>query len=117
MLPYGRNLRDRSRELRNNMTAAERIVWNKLRLHQLKGHGFSRQKPLGGYIVDFYSKSAGVVVEIDGAHHFSEEGKEYDREKDAYLTGMGLNVLRFSNSEVTGGIEGVIKRITAVLPE
>ncbi len=93
------------------MTEAERYLWTKLRMGQLKGWYFYRQKPIGEYIVDFYCPKAKLVVEVDGGQHFSEDGVEYDGVRDEYLQGAGLKVLRFSNSDVMKNINGVVESI------
>ncbi len=111
MLPYNVNLRQPSRQLRNNMTDAERHLWSKIRMKQLKGYPFYRQKPIGDYIVDFFCPRAKLVIEVDGGQHFSEGTTEYDRLRDEYLGSLGLRVLRFTNTEVLTNIEGVTERI------
>ena len=111
MLPYNRNLKELSRQLRENMTDAERLLWAKIRRKQLKGYQFYRQKPIGDYIVDFYCPRAKLVVEVDGSQHFTDEITEYDRIRDEYLSNLGLMVLRFTNIDVMAHIEGVVERI------
>ncbi len=74
MLPCNKRLKGYSRELRKNMTDAERLVWAKARRKQLKDRQFYRQRILGDYIVDFYCPKARLVVEVDGGQHHSEEG-------------------------------------------
>ena len=113
---YDKKLKKPSQELRNNMTEAEEFLWSKLRMKQLKGFMFSRQKPLGGYIVDFYCYRANLVIEVDGGHHFTDENKEYDKIRDEFLGNMGLTVLRFTNSDVIDNIEGVVSVIDQKLP-
>ena len=116
MLPYNKNLKQYSRQLRGNMTDAERHLWAKIRVKQLKGYQFYRQKPIGDYIVDFYCPRAKLVIEIDGSHHLVGETIEYDRIRDDYLCSLGLRVLRFTNNDVLGNIEGVIERIKDKIP-
>jgi len=116
MLPYNRNLKQHSRQLRKNMTDAERHLWAKIRMKQLKGYQFYRQKPIGDYIVDFFCPMAKLVIEIDGSHHLVGETIEYDRIRDDYLSSLGLRALRFSNSDVMTHIEGVVKRIEEKIP-
>jgi len=111
MIPYNENLRQLSRQLRNNMTDAERYLWIKLRLGQLKGCHFYRQKPIGEYIVDFFCPKAKLVIEVDGSQHFSDETIEYDKIRDEYMNGVGLKVLRFSNSDVMKNLDGVVESI------
>ena len=93
------------------MTDAEISLWAKLRKKQLYGLQFYRQKPLGNYIVDFYCPSAQLVVEIDGGQHYTEQGQAQDSRRDAFLNDMGLSVLRFSNFDVLGNLDGVIAEI------
>ena len=111
MLPYNENLKQHARQLRKNMTDAERRLWAKLRMKQLKGCQFYRQKPIGDYIVDFFCPGAKLVVEVDGSHHLAGEKIEYDRIRDEYLSSLGLRVLRFTNTEVLTHIEGEMRKI------
>jgi very-short-patch-repair endonuclease len=116
MLPYNRNLKQLSRQLRENMTDAEKHLWAKVRMKQLNGHQFYRQKPIGDYIVDFFCPKAKLVIEIDGSHHFVGETVEYDSIRDDYLSNLGLRVLRFTNTEVLTNIEGVVESIENEIP-
>src|SRR5438270_611728 len=70
----------RSKELRRQMTPAERSLWNCLRANRLGGLQFRRQQVIDGFIVDFYCHAAAVVVEADGPVH--EQQAEYDAERD-----------------------------------
>lgn len=90
MKPYHKNLKQVSRNLRNNMTEAEKLLWSRLRGKQLLGLQFYRQKPILNYIVDFYCPSANLVIECDGSQHFTEENLEADRIRDEALTHLGL---------------------------
>ncbi len=111
MLPYNGNLKQYSRQLRKNMTDAERQLWAKIRMKQLKGCPFYRQKPIGDYIVDFFCPRAKLVIEVDGSHHLVGETIEYDSIRDEYLSSFGLRVLRFTNTDVLTNIKGVVERI------
>lgn len=111
MIPYNRKLLQFSQLLRNNSTSTERYLWSRLRLKQVSNNQFYRQKPIGEHIVDFYCPKAKLVIEIDGDSHFYQEGIEKDKTRDDYLRKRGLKVLRFSNSDITNNIEGVIQRI------
>jgi very-short-patch-repair endonuclease/DNA modification methylase len=106
----------RARELRKEMTSAEQKLWSALRGKQLKTK-FRKQHPIGSYIADFYSWEAGLVIEVDGDSHFTPEGQEYDRERDAYLASLGLTVLRFTNLEITSQIEGVLEKIVETIQQ
>ena len=111
MLPYNKRLKELSRELRKNMTDAEKLIWSKIRRKQLKGYQFYRQKNIGNYIVDFYCPAAKLIVEIDGGQHYSKEGTEKDKVRDNYVLRLGFTVLRFSDREVFKNINGVLERI------
>lgn len=115
MLPYNKKLKTRSRKLRSSMTDAEISLWSKLRRKQIFGLPFYRQKPLGNYIVDFYCPAARLVIEIDGGQHYTEEGQAQDSRRDACLNDIGLSVLRFSNLDVLGNMDGVIAEIVQYL--
>ena len=114
---YNKKLKPAARILRNNMTAAERKVWNRIRLKQLKGYIFYRQKTIGNFIVDFYCPKAKIVIEIDGGQHLSTEGIEKDKVRDEFLNSHGFKVLRYSNNEVSKNIRGVVEHIWSSLPE
>ena len=116
MLSYNHKLKEISRQLRKNMTNAEKRLWAKIRMRQLQGYQFYRQKPIGDYIVDFFCPRAKLVIELDGSHHLIGETIEYDRIRDDYLSSLGLRVLRFTNADVLTCIEGVIERIENEIP-
>ena len=80
------------------MTPWERKLWYEfLRYYPIR---FQRQKAIGNYIVDFYCASAKLVIELDGQHHFTEQGKHYDAERSQILNSHGLRVIRFTNHDV-----------------
>ena len=114
---YDKKLKQPSRELRKKPTDAEVLLWSKIRMRQLRGLLFYRQKPLGGYIVDFYCPKAKLVVEVDGGQHLTPDVIEYDRVRDEYLASIGLRVLRITNTDVIENIEGVFQLIESVLEE
>jgi very-short-patch-repair endonuclease len=93
------------------MTDAERILWSRIRHRQVKGSLFYRQKIIGDYIVDFYCPKAALVIEVDGGQHYSAQGLEKDKKRDAYLTRSGLKVLRFTDTDVLTGIDSVMEMI------
>jgi very-short-patch-repair endonuclease len=115
MLRYNKNLKGYSKSLRVNMTEAERLLWEKIRVKQLKGYQFYRQKTIGNYIVDFYCPKAKLVIELDGGQHYSAEGKAKDRARDRYMKDIGLRVLRFSDKEVFNNTQGILERIWGYL--
>ena len=111
MKPYNKNLKQASRDLRNNMTDAEKLLWSRLRNKQILGLQFYRQKPLLNFIVDFYCPSTNLVVECDGSQHYTNEGLEADRIRDHALEQLGLKVLRFDNRQILAEIDGVVEKI------
>ncbi len=115
MLSYNKTLKQLSKNLRRNMTDAEKLLWSSISNKQLKGYQFYRQKILGNYIVDFYCPKANIVIELDGGQHYSIDGKEKDRIRDNYLASIGIKVLRFSDKEVFENFKGAMERIWSYL--
>ena len=66
---------------------------------------------MGYYILDFYCPSEKLAVELDGQHHFTEEGKQHDEERTKYLNSLNIRVVRFANEQVFGNTEGVLEEI------
>ena len=89
MLIYRNKLKNYSRELRTNMTDSELYLWSKLRMHQIGGYSFNRQKIIGDYIVDFFCSRANLVVEVDGSQYYTDEMIEHDQKRDQYLQPKG----------------------------
>jgi very-short-patch-repair endonuclease len=113
-LPYNRQLVEKAKELRKNMTPAEKRLWyGYLRTFKFR---ILRQRPINNFIVDFFCAQLGLVIEVDGESHFTDEGKDYDWERTQILEGYGLKVLRFSNDEVLQDWEGVCRRIEEEIP-
>ena len=70
---YNSKLKQLSRNLRNQSTLAEVLLWAQLNKKQQSGYKFNRQKPIGNYIVDFYCSELNLVIEIDGESHYNKE--------------------------------------------
>lgn len=115
ILKYNPKLKNRARKLRSSMTDAEVKLWQHLRMRQIGGVKFLRQRPIGNYILDFYASETKLVIEVDGGQHYEEDGLEYDKMRDAYLKGLNLKVLRISNLDVLNNIEGVVERIIELI--
>lgn len=103
------NIKNKARELRKNLTQAEKILWNHIRKGKLNGLHFRRQHPYGIYILDFYCFKANLAIEVDGLIHLSRS--EYDLERTKYIESSGLIVIRFKNEDVENRIEWVLKEI------
>jgi very-short-patch-repair endonuclease len=98
----------RAKELRQDMTPAEKILWQELRGNKLGLH-FRRQQIIAGFIVDFYCHKAALVIEVDGDIHDLQQEEDARREKA--LSGLGLRVLRFKNDEVIRELSMVVGKI------
>jgi len=88
------------RKLRKNMAAAEVALWTMIKNRQLVDERFLQQFSIGHYVVDFYCHKYKLSIELDGAGHFTEEGREYDARRTEYLNSVGIRVIRFENIEV-----------------
>ncbi len=111
MLNYNANLKDKARQLRKNLTDSEKALWSRLRNKQLLDIQFYRQKPIGEHIVDFFAPTAKLVVEVDGSQHMAGNHLQEDGIRDAYLTSLGLKVLRFNSREVLKESDAVVEAI------
>ena len=100
---------ERARDLRRDMTPAERKLWAKLRGRQLMGARFRRQHPLGPYIVDFVCLDRRFIVEVDGGQHGEAEQKARDERRTAWLESEGYRVIRVWNNDVMGNADGVME--------
>jgi very-short-patch-repair endonuclease len=103
----------RAQELRRSATPAERPLWTCLSRRQVAYTKFSRQIPVGPFICDFVSRSAKLVIELDGGQHDRDEWR--DRQRTDYVEGMGYKVIRFWNTEVLESLETVVRRIEVEL--
>ena len=104
-----------ARMLRKNMTKEERHLWyDFLRDYPIR---FVRQKILGKYIADFYCAKAKIVIELDGSGHYTEDGKQYDIERTAFLEEYGLKVIRVLNSEIINDFRAVCEYIDTIVKQ
>ena len=98
-----------ARALRNNLTDAERRLWQKLKRRQIATLKFRRQQPIGAFIVDFVCFERRVIVEVDGGQH--AEQVPYDEQRTRWLEAQGYLVLRFWNNDVLANTEAVAQAI------
>ena len=104
-----------AQELRREMTRQERHLWyDFMKSYPVQ---FRRQKQFGNCIVDFYCAKAKLVVELDGSQHYEPDAKARDEERDRYLQGWGLRVLRFGNYDVDRHFEGVCATVDRAVRE
>jgi very-short-patch-repair endonuclease/16S rRNA G966 N2-methylase RsmD len=97
-IPYRGDLKDLARELRNKPTNAEKIIWNEILSNKKTGYKFTQQKPLDGYIVDFYCPALLTAIEIDGSSHDDKQKKDAARTED--LNSMVIKVIRYTNDQI-----------------
>jgi len=105
------SLRNRRRELRAKQTRPEELLWYRLRNNQFENHHFFRQYGVGPYILDFYCPKLRLAIEIDGGQHTTQNAIQYDLERDMYLSGLDITIIRFWNSEVMNNIDAVLQHI------
>lgn len=98
-LPYNPRLKGFSRDMRGYGVKSEALLWKCLKAKQT-GFAFNRQKPILNFIADFYCKELGLVVEIDGASHFTHEARLKDEERDRQMRAIGLEVIRIWDGDV-----------------
>jgi very-short-patch-repair endonuclease len=104
-----------ARRMRAEPTDAERVLWQRLR-HDITpvGSHFRRQAMIGPFIVDFASRRAKLVIELDGGQHDWQQASDALRTK--HIEAAGYRVLRFWNNDVLGNLDGVLTEIQCALP-
>lgn len=112
-ISYNDKLNLRGKELRNNMTVAEKKLW----YEYFRGHKyrFVRQKVIGNYIIDFYCQKLKLGIEVDGETHVGDKNEEYDRKRTEELVRVGIKILRFWNYDILdsgslGEVESAIEK-------
>ena len=101
--------------MRTDATAAERKLWYEL-LSSLPQR-FTRQKPLGRFVADFYCSRERLVIEVDGDSHYTDVARLYDEARTEWLRAQGIRVLRFTNAEVMQDFEAVGAKVLEALGE
>ena len=115
ILAYNPALKEKARELRNNSTKTEILLWTFLKGRQLRGFDFHRQRPIDEYIVDFFCNEFMLAIEIDGVSHIGQE--EYDLERQNKLEKLGVRFLRFKDDEVFYNCDYVVREIEKWIDE
>lgn len=115
---YNKNLeKDKRRQLRKNITKAEKLIWEKLRDRQLENCKFRRQYSVEKFVIDFYSPELKLAIEIDGETHFQDGAAEYDKERQEFIEAAGINFIRFTNNDVYANLSGVLESIAEKVRE
>ena len=101
------------KQLRNNPTYAEKILWLSLRKRQVEGIRFLRQYSVNKFVIDFYAPEIKLAIEVDGCSHIGKE--KYDMERQKYIENFNIMVIRFKNEQVIGNPDEVVAEIKAVI--
>lgn len=114
-LPYNKDINMNVKKLRNSMTEEEKKLWYQyIRSFPVR---FSRQKPIDKFILDFYSATCRVGVELDGSQHDSGQGKRHDEERTKILNAYGVTIIRFTNEQIRNEFGDVCRQIDAKVKE
>lgn len=108
-LPYNSKLKSRARALRKAGNYSEVVFWQQVHKNKFHSIDFDRQRILGNYVVDFYVKTLGLVIEIDGESHNSKE--DYDEKREKYLESLGLKIFKTTNLRVLHDLDNVMKEL------
>ncbi|MEM6553960.1 MAG: DUF559 domain-containing protein [Planctomycetota bacterium] len=103
----------RAKQLRQQMTIPERMLWNVLRTRPIHDLKFRRQAPIDRFIVDFYCTAVGLVIELDGMSHLGRADK--DAERTSQLEQLGLHVVRYTNDEVLQDLDAVYRDLVRII--
>jgi very-short-patch-repair endonuclease len=110
---YNKALIERARDNRKAMTMAERRMWHEI-IPNLPAR-VMRQRVIGNYIADFYCASKKLVIEVDGDSHYSDVAQGYDRIRTDYFESLGIRVVRYTNDNVLGNPDEVMKDLLRIL--
>lgn len=108
-LPKNKDLQSRARSLRKAGVLSEVIFWKQVRNKSFHALDFDRQRIIGNYIVDFYIKHLGVVVEIDGSSHDFKE--EYDEKREIFLESLDLKIFKISDFRIKYDLVNVMREL------
>ncbi|MFD2147881.1 endonuclease domain-containing protein [Mucilaginibacter antarcticus] len=115
IIPYNPNLKRLAQKLRKDMTPGEVLLWKELKDNKFHGFDFDRQRCIDNYIVDFYCKTLQLAIEVDGMSHNGEEAFNKDALRQKRLESLGVNFIRFSESEIKSEILNVIRALETVM--
>ena len=109
--PYNPKLTQVARNLRNNSTLSEVLLWKQLKGKKMLGYDFHRQKPILNYVMDFFCHELELAIEIDGNCHDSEYKIQMDLERQKEIEKFGITFLRFDDGDVKFDINNVLRAI------
>ncbi|OAM92833.1 Very-short-patch-repair endonuclease [Pelosinus fermentans] len=109
IISYNPKLKELAKQLRQNSTLSEILLWQQLKGKQIMNYSFHRQKPIQNYIVDLFCHELMLAIEIDGVTH--NEKIAYDIQRQERLESLGIHFLRFHDSDVKKNLAGVVEAI------
>ncbi|SHF49395.1 Very-short-patch-repair endonuclease [Arenibacter palladensis] len=117
IIPYNPKLKELARDLRNNSTKAEIILWLKLKSKQMYGYDFHRQKPIDNYILDFFCQELMLGIEVDGYSHGIVEVYDKDIVKEEKMNYLGIGILRFTDDQKLRDMDNVLRAIESYIQD
>ncbi len=111
IIPYNPKLKEIARQLRNNSTLSEVLLWLELKGKKMNGYDFHRQKPIDNYIVDFFCHELMLAIEIDGISHTWEEVAVNDEIRQRQIESLGIRFLRFDDKDIKQNMSFVLNTI------
>ena len=112
MTGYDKPTLVRAKQLRREMTIAERKLWGAIRGSRFEGAKFRREQPIGSFIADFVCQEHRLIIEADGSQHSDSRS---DERRTAFLESKGYRVLRFWNNDILNNLDGVAQVIAAAI--
>ena len=109
--------KEKRRQLRQNITKAEKLVWDKVKDRQIENCKIRRQYSVDKFVIDFYSPELKLAIEIDGESHFENGAAEYDKERQGFLESAGITFIRFTNNDVSKSLSRVLESIAQKIRE
>ena len=106
-----------AKSMRHTATDAEHLMWQLLRAKRFMNLKFRRQHVIAPYIVDFYCHEIGLVMELDGSQHGTDDAIKYDAERTEFLEALGLTVVRYWNHDVLGRTDAMLESLWRVFSE
>ena len=114
IIPYNPKLREFTKQLRNNSTLSEVLLWKQIKGKAL-GVEFKRQVPMLEYSVEFYCQEIGVAIEVDGNIHDFRYLEDAQRQQE--IEKYGVIFIRFSNEEIKNNMFSVILSLESKIEE
>ncbi|WP_267402580.1 MULTISPECIES: endonuclease domain-containing protein [unclassified Chryseobacterium] len=108
-LPYNPKLKPLLNGKRKAGILSEVLFWRQVRAKTFHQIDFDRQRIIGNYIVDFYVKNLGLVIEIDGWSHDTKE--MYDDIRQKYLESLGLKIFKITDFDVKNNLSVVMNSL------